>query len=390
MKTFESITDMEAASLKVGQIVKCNRITSGGDLVGNLLFNIVAGGTGVTDEGYIDLANGNQAECVTGKFTLAYDQSRGRTFASIYNWVDDENILSLADNTSSGDAHVAKLPFDVRRDSHALVATAGTFGGSNDIDFRTSAFSDYILLTGNSVYQGETFSVLFDTFPSRNDGTKKDGTGLGGLTPSEDQYAFDSAMTIPSNGTDTPVTFPALGVRFEQYMELKERSTGTHTYRFTPDTATTTLTETSTGNELGELSEDAVKLGAKSFISTDQNNPLGVDGAINLSRTLSLSSGVPVVFQLTSGSNSVATGNIKAMGIGSGGASFGVYHASFSTDGTTLTADNNTGTLPALPAQITAVLAMNSGVLELTLSYSGGLGGSARVAVDIDYIVRTW
>jgi hypothetical protein len=390
VQVFDNVASMKAASLSVGDTVAVKRLTSEGSLVGPILFNIVAGGTGVSDEGYVDLSNGNQAECTTGKFVFAHDQSRGRTFGSIYNWVDELNVVSFADNTNSGDAHVMQLPIDVRRDSHAVLATAGTVGGMNDIDFRTSNFSDYFIMNADSTYQSENFSFLFDTNPSRNDGTKKHGTGLGGLTPSEDTYAFDSAMTIPSNGLGVPVTFPALGVRIEQYLEFRKRSTGTRVFRFTPDTSTTTLTETGSGNTLGVLSRNAVKWGNKEFVSINQDSPLLVNGSANLSRNLSLSSSTSQVFQLTATSQAVATGVVRIIGIGSGGGGFGVYHANFSSDGTTLTIDNTTGTMPALAPEITATLALNAGILELTVAYTTGLGGSARISIDMDFSVRTW
>ena len=65
IQTFNDIAEMKQATLGVGDTVLCNRYVNGGALVGGLLFNIVAGGTGVNDGAkFHDLNNGNQAELI--------------------------------------------------------------------------------------------------------------------------------------------------------------------------------------------------------------------------------------------------------------------------------------------------------------------------------------
>ena len=64
MKTFESVADMKAAKLKVGQLVKCKRYYAGGDLVEALEYEVQPAGD--VPDGYIDhgISNGTVAKLV--------------------------------------------------------------------------------------------------------------------------------------------------------------------------------------------------------------------------------------------------------------------------------------------------------------------------------------
>ena len=64
---FDNVAEMKSSiGLNDSDTAICKRYYAGGELVGGLLFEIVAGGTGVDDGGsYIDLANGRQAQLIT-------------------------------------------------------------------------------------------------------------------------------------------------------------------------------------------------------------------------------------------------------------------------------------------------------------------------------------
>ncbi len=320
------------------------------------------------------------------KFRLQPDQSRGDDFLEIRNVVDDIQVVSYPDGSNSGDAIVQSLPLDVRRDSHALIATAGTFGGSNDIDYRTNGFSDYILLRGNSLYQSESYQVLFDGNPSRDDGTKKNGTGGGGLTPSEDTYAFDAAMSIPSNSTVNPITFPALPVKFEKYVELARRSTGLVSFRFTPNVSDNTLTEETSGNTIAVLEDDGITVGGKKTYATSTTDIQASIGSHEMSGGISLSASTDTTYRLVA-SGSVCAGKLRVVFIGSGGGGFGVRDIAFQSDGSTITLQ--TIGVDNLPPEFTATLVLNSGILDLVLAYTTGLGGAGRIQFNVDWDVRT-
>ena len=386
-RTFDNMADMVAdTTLVLGANVRWIGKTASSDGKG-AFGKVVAAATGPADEGYIDLANGLQIQPAFGKFTLGFDSARGRKFFQIYNWVDDLQVVSFADGTNSGDAHVMKLPPDVRRDSHALLCTAGTVGGQNDIDFRTSNFSDYAIINASSAYQAENLTLLFDTKPSRNDGTKKDGTGGGGLTPSEDVYAFDAAMSMPSNRTTDPLTFPALPVQFNQYVELRRRSTGNVYMRFTPNVDDVTITENTSGNTLGKMEDDGITVGGKKLYASNITDLQAANGNHSLSRNLSLGSATPQVYRLAA-SGQILAGTLRVMTVGSGGASTaGFRHIAFQSDGTTVTTqvigvDN-------LEPQFHADLVINAGILDLELLYDGGLGGSGRFSFTVEWDSRS-
>ena len=323
----------------------------------------------------------------TLKFTFQED-TRGEQYLALYNDVDDIAIVSWADGTSSGQAHVQSLPTDIRRDSHAMLATAGSVGGSHDISWRTSGYSDYFYYVGNTTLGNENMQFSFDTKPARNDGTKKDGTGGGGLTPSEDSYAFDAAMYIPSNGVSRPIQFMALGIQANQYVEYKKRSGSTATFRATPNAGDLTLTEEVTGNILSVMYPNKkVEFGKTTFLPDGVNTNLagGIGNfKISLPR-FSLSSGASVTYTLSRVSDLVL-GKLRVTATGSGGG-FGIKDVSFNFDGTTLL---EVATQPTtLIAQLVANIVNNAGVLELQISYAGGYGGAGRFAIDLEWEVIT-
>jgi len=388
VRTFATVDEMKlgAELLPVGSRVAWRGKVTASDGIG-ATGRVVAGGTGSVSDGYIDLNNGLQIEPELGKFSIGYDSIRGRNFLQIYNWVDDLQIVSFADGTQGGDAHVMKLPPDIRRDSHAVLCTAGTFGGENDIDFRTYLYSDYFLLRGRSVYQDEAFQLLFDTKPSRNDGTKKDGSGGGGLSPADDVYAFDAAMSIPSNRTDTPVTFPALPVQFNQYVEIRRRSTGNVYLRLTPNVDDVTISDSASGNTLGKIDANGVTWGGRKLYSTNVTDIQAGNGNHSVSRNLSLPTAGSQVFRLAA-SGQILAGTLRLMAVGSGSATTaGFRHIAFQSDGTAITTqvigvDN-------LEPQLHADLSLNGGILDLTLTYDGGLGGQGRFSFSVDWDSRS-
>jgi hypothetical protein len=387
---YDTHADMVAdTDLRVGEAVRTLGKNTLGDGLGTD-FIVVAGGTGITGDGYVDLDNGLQAEGMNGKFTMGWDSGSGRNFLQVYNWVDEVQIIQFPDGTQSGDAHVSLLPPDVRRDSHAFLATAGTFGGENDIDFRTYLYSDYILLRGKSTYQNEQFQILIDTLPQRDDGRKKTTSvwneyGDGGLLLAEHQYAFDAAMTIPSNRTTDPIKFAALPVLFEQYVEISKRSTGVLEFRMTPNTNDITLTDEASGTELGKIEADGITLGGKKVYAETVTDVQATNGSHEIKDTLALSTATTQTYRLTA-SGSICAGRLRVVAIGSGGAGYGVKEISFQSDGTTVATQTVVDTLLT---EFTANVVLNSGVLDLEVYYAGGYGGSGKFQVSVDWDVRT-
>jgi hypothetical protein len=355
----------------IWDVVLASSVTPNGD-------NVVA------STGNTSLALSMQEELSpTHKFRLQQDQARGKNFLEIRNTEDDVQIISFADGVDSGDAHVMKLPPDIRRDSHALLATAGTFGGENDIDFRTYKYSDYILLRGSSVYQNEAFQLLFDTKPSRNDSTKKNGTGGGGLSPADDVYAFDAAMIVPSNRTDTPVQFPALGVLFEQYVQLEKRTGASRKFRFTPEADSLVLTDEVSGNEIIRLDHERTVTGGQTCINENKTGTLcETSGNFQVCRYISSVGASTILPLVASGRKGCA--EIFTSLTSSGG----VHWASrlvVEFDGTTIT--NIVAPYDTTPAEANVVLAYNTGILELELSYAGGWGGALRASVKAELML---
>lgn len=376
----------ETVTLEVDNVIRIKERDSA-------LFDVISGTGTANGENIIAHATLNVSFAMrevtrpSYKFAIQPDQVNGDDFLEIRNVVDDIQLVSIPDGTASGDAWTYFLPPDVRRDSHALIATAGTVGGSNDIDFRTSGNSDYALIQAQSTYQDELIRILFDSNPSRNDGTKKDGTGGGGLTPAEDVYAFDAAISIPSNRTSDPICFPALPVLFEQYIELTKRSTGVLSARFTPNVNDITITDENSTNTLGIIESDGITIGGRKKYSTDVTDIQAVNGSHELSIfPLALAVSTPVTYRLV-GSGAVCAGRLRVVSIGSGGSGFGVRDVAFQSDGTTVTIQ--TIGIDNLVAQFRADIVLNSGILDLELEYTGGLGGTGKVQVSVDWDVRT-
>ena len=351
------------------------------------LFSTAALADANTTGGAIQLADNIAAVpsggVITSKFTIQEDQSRGADFLEIRNTVDDIQIVSFADGTASGDAHVFKLPPDIRRDSHALLATAGTFGGENDIDFRTYLYSDYAIINASSAYQAETLSFLFDTKPSRNDGSKKDGTGGGGLSIADDEYAFDAAISIPSNRTDTPVTFPALPVQVNQYLTLEKRSTATRSFDFTPNTADLTVSESVSGNTILFADHERLVVAGQTLISTDKTGSLCEDsGNFKICRYVSSIGTSTVLSLVESGRKGCAEIFIT---FNTSGGDHSTVRKVVEFDGTTIT--DIVTPYDSTPAQITYTLVYATGVLELDMLYSGSLGASCRATIKAELML---
>jgi len=168
------------------------------------------------------------------QYALIADSS----FFQLWNTSTNSAVIRWSDGSDPSQSHVYSIPIEVRADGHSMLSAPKTFNGSTDFLFRTSAFSDYFYMVGKSTYNNSAFILSHDTRPARNDGTRKDGTGGGGLTPAEDVYAFDDAMVIPSNtgGSQTDIakqiTFPALYACFNQGVGVKRRTTGTNLYQW--------------------------------------------------------------------------------------------------------------------------------------------------------------
>lgn len=261
---------------------------------------------------------------VLGFFTIgaSFDPD-GRSYLSLYNAKDGKRIMRIADGVSPGDSHVIHLPLDVRRDSHALIASPETEGGSTDIVFRTHAYSDVFYIAANTAYGNEDLVILFDTLPANPDGSKKE------------RYAFDGAIHIPGNTTNRPIRFPALDVLFERGIRVHLRNEARRNIQMyiqpDPSGEFISFKETFDDKEFARLTRKGFYVGNTLFTTWGEGDEPPVGNNILLSNNI-MTGGKDRVDANTSISRKIATsfatGEIRVKANPSGGDPR-VYYAHF-------------------------------------------------------------
>lgn len=296
-----------------------------------------------------------------GKFEFFSDG----TFFYIRNKTTGSAVLRLANNENASDAHLALLPFEVRRNSHGYILTTATDTGSCDIDFRRFGGID----RGYLQYRGldDSFVVLGDT------------------TPHDDGIAsFDDKIVVPLN-SNSPIKFPSTLVDIGQGLRLKKRTTGVNSYLFRVANNTTSIIEEVTGNTLAVLMSNGFLVGGKTFLSS----PAAVtaylgNGAYNYSGNTSLANGASATF-LMGKPGTISHGTIH-LGCQLAGSS--TPRSKFARFQSSISSNTMVDITPVdLPAGVTVTTAMDASGSTLTIT--NGSGGTLRVGYEINFSVST-
>jgi hypothetical protein len=132
--------------------------------------------------------------------------------------------------------------------------------------------------------------------------------------------------------------------------------------------------------------DDGVKVGRKKTYLSTVTDIQATSESHELSGNIALASSSTDTYRLVA-SGSICAGTLRVVAIGAGGSGFGVRHIAFQSDGTTVT--TQTIGVDNLAAQITANVVLNSGILDLEISYTSGIGGTIKGSFTIDWDVRT-
>ena len=304
------------------------------------------------------------SRCFAGQFKIG-DVSD--TIFDIDGARSGEHIFRISDGSLGGQSHRYFIPWDCRRDSHYHIASPGTDGGSTDRLLRRSE--------ANADSFGNRFQETFD------EGTVDDTLTFLHATTESGSPSFDAFMQVV-NGLTPTLKFPAIRADFEQGFKAVTRSTPSFDYNHSVADAEHTIEDSFSGNVISRVDAEGQEYGGRKFYSESITDIQAADGSHALSRTVSLGSASPVVFRLAASGQNVS-GTLRVVTIASGGTGFGVRHIAFQSDETTIT--EQTIGVDNLVAQFHADLALNSGILDLTLLYDGGLGGSGQFSFSVDW-----
>ena len=169
---------------------------------------------------FIGASSFDVSGAINGLFAHRYTYNPGGAteFLSLRNLRSGGNVIRWADGENSSDAHLIRLPMESRRNSHGFILSTADNTGENDILFRNHTGADrfYIYQYANPADPRLLFT--YNTLPTAPDGN-------------DPAYAFDSAMTIPGNSRAKQVTFPSLGVNFQQFSNHTLRGSSFNRFR---------------------------------------------------------------------------------------------------------------------------------------------------------------
>lgn len=281
-----------------------------------------------------------------------------RTGATVARWSDGE---------LTGDSNRFYLPFDIRRDSHVFIASPGSNNGTVDFLWRRS--------DANADPRGNRFAFNYEE--------ASDKYSLTFATTDSGNPSFDYVYTVVA-GTSPVLAFPALRAQFQQGWEVSARSGATLRLRLNPTASVATLMDGTTSNILGTTTRSYQRLAGLSF-NTLYDTPAARSGPQRWGGVFSdaTSDGtLPVTKVLWSNStNTAVIGSFRVAATTSGGTK--VWRESrFTYDGSTVTITDIVNTLPA---NFTAVVAVNGTTIEFQAAYSGGLGSGYTLAIDIEW-----
>jgi hypothetical protein len=293
------------------------------------------------------------------------------TSQTYLTWKNSSSGATLArwsDGASASDSHQFYLPLEVYRDSHCFMLRHGTVGGNSDVLFQDSTSTDLFYLQSIGDAASCTFNFLYDTTP-----------GVGG--------GFDSAFQIVNAaGVATHLTNVAAKDTISR--TFVKRSSPTYQWVLTPNATTFTLKSQNTS---GVDQATLVDYGQYTVTTTGKRtgtfNALPFTGRIanSFSEAGSLTSSTSRTFPLVGASNfAIGTVNVVMVGSSSGDK---FYKADFKFDGTTLT--TSLSALNSGDTELGVSFSVVAGQVELTISYTTGLGGSARYSVDVEVATVT-
>lgn len=306
-------------------------------------------------------------------FFGAYQISRSGTWSSdtakymsIINRFSGKTLARISSAYSDGDSHQIYLPIEAVRDGHGFMLRHGTEGGNADILYQDSASRDLFYFESVGDHDSCTWRGLFDTTPGVSGG-------------------FDAFMRfINTNGTGL-FSFDAAPVDVRQSLALYPRLGATRKFRLRPSSSSLALVAQDTDDTdlatIFNVVEDGFTLSGTKYIQEDAL-PIAARNNVRFATNGSYAAGT-LTWTLTDSSSVFAVGKLRVTQVGSGaGGAEHVYVSDFRCDGSTVT--QATSSINTTPPELSTTLTVSSGQLILTLTYSGGLGGSARYVVDLE------
>lgn len=284
-----------------------------------------------------------------------------RTGKTIAIWSDGEN---------ASDSNRVFLPWDIRRDSHFLIASPETVGGATDLLLRRSQ--------ANADSGGNRFSATFDEGADR--------LLMSYATTASGAPSFDSAYIINA-GVAPSLIFPALQVQMQQGFALQTRALGALKYTWTPGATAHTITDATSGNVLGSVTRSKHAFAGINFNTlldpvSYKDGPQNWGGSFG---DLVSGAALPVtknIYNISGATRNQVIGRLMVAAQPSGAA--GSYReARILFDGTTVTLTDLVNTLPA---QIVATVALVGNDLQFSAAYTGGLGAGCTVTVAIEWL----
>ena len=311
------------------------------------------------------------SRCFAGQLKIG---STNDTIVNINGARSGEAIFRISDGSFSGQSHQSYLPWDIRRDSHSFIVAPSTNGGTCDHLFRRSSV--------NPDAFGNRYAFNFTESP--DSGVTPDLWSITYATNDAGSPGFDVALTI-QNGTTPEMKFPTMAPLFEQGFSTKRRTTGVFEYQHFTGVNDVTINDATTGNTLALYDSNGVTIaGKKSHIPSDTDIQATI-GTHEMSGNISLTANTTDTYRLVA-SGSICAGTLRVV-VESGGL-VGFRHVAFQSDATTVTIQ--TIGVDNLPAQITANIVLNAGVLDLEISYTTGLSPTVKGTFTIEWDVRTF
>jgi hypothetical protein len=144
----------------------------------------------------------------------------------------NKDLMILSDGAVSGDSHRIFLPWDIQRDSHALLMAAASYGGTTDVLWRRSA-----AFPGDA--NGNRCALNYEEGIDR--------WSVSFATTASGAPSFDLAMAVIA-GPTAKLTFPALPAQFNQGAEFKQRAAGGSRMAIVPLSTKAQFKDADTGN----------------------------------------------------------------------------------------------------------------------------------------------
>ena len=167
----------------------------------------------------VTLTIGGTPFTVSGSIVSGWRTDVTQRYMTMKHARTGKDIVIWSDGELSGDSHRIFLPWDIRRDSHYLIASPETNGGTCDLLLRRSQ--------ANADPGGNRFG---DTFNESDDSLQRSYATTASGAPS-----FESAYKVTA-GPSAKIEFPALRPRFSQGIKVTTRADGNFNFDIVPAT----------------------------------------------------------------------------------------------------------------------------------------------------------